>query len=242
MCIYANIYNEQKLSENQIFEKKSLDNRNYVFYLLRKELKKIGIHLNTEDINKERKISFEIHLNVNAKTFVNNGILKYIFLWETDAIIRKNKFFLRAPKPFSIHTWSDSKIQEFPFKKFYMPYPKYPKKNFKFGYRCRHNLCCMIASNKTNIVFNVNELYSKRFQLIKWFENNAPKDFELYGFNWNKHPPFLFKGGGRVQFYLFKILNYFHLLFKVKNLRPSWKGAADSKLKILSKFKFNSLI
>lgn len=48
----------------------------------------------------------------------------------------------------------------------------------------KEKLCTMIAGNKT--VHHPQELYSKRIEVIRWFEQNQPEDFDLYGVGWDE--------------------------------------------------------
>lgn len=47
-------------------------------------------------------------------------------------------------------------------------------------------LLCNISSNKSST--DENELYSERKRIIKWFSDNHPEDFELYGYDWSEFP------------------------------------------------------
>lgn len=91
-------------------------------------------------------------------------------------------------------------------------------------------LCTMIAGNKqTNAV---GELYSKRIDIIEWFESNHPDDLDLYGTEWDSLPYYL--SGNK------RILNKFPILRKLfaKNY-TAYKGRVLRKKDVLNKYNFS---
>ncbi|MBA7551029.1 hypothetical protein ES705_43562 [subsurface metagenome] len=85
----------------------------------------------------------------------------------------------------------------------------------------------MIAGHKFNS--HPLELYSERVKAIRWFEENHPEDFDLYGIGWDKY---CFKG-------MLSRLNRFNTLRKLFKLKyPSYKGPIKSKREIYKKYKF----
>jgi len=64
---------------------------------------------------------------------------------------------------------------------------------------------------------------------IRWFEENHPEDFDLYGIGWDKY---YFKG-------MLSRLNRFDALRKILKPRyPSYKGRIESKKEVYKKYKF----
>jgi alpha(1,3/1,4) fucosyltransferase len=123
----------------------------------------------------------------------------YLFTWKYDLIDKSKYFFLHGAK-----VDLNKKIIR--------------KELF---YR---KLCCLINSNlKSNLK---GELYSKRYDFIKWFEINNIENFDLYGYKWDKKNILLF---GR---------NIYLPSFFSSNL-ISYKGRANNKIKTLSNYKFS---
>ena len=87
----------------------------------------------------------------------------------------------------------------------------------------------MIAGNKK--VTYEGELYSEREKVIKWFEKNAPQDFDLYGFGWTYKI---------VKFPISAIINRIPLLKKTFKLNLKvYKGSVENKLEVLNEYKFS---
>jgi alpha(1,3/1,4) fucosyltransferase len=74
-----------------------------------------------------------------------------------------------------------------------MPEPKMEPRPF-----AQRKLCCLIQSYM--VLDKPNELFSERARAARWFEANAPKDFDLMGTEWDR---LLFPGRlSRLNFYL----------------------------------------
>ena len=90
-------------------------------------------------------------------------------------------------------------------------------------------LCALISGNKK--VSHKLELYSEREKTIRWFENNALDDFDLYGIGWDKYT----SENRYIRFLVLKVAKLSKLLTPYF---PSYKGMVESKLETLSKYKF----
>jgi hypothetical protein len=78
------------------------------------------------------------------------------------------------------------------------------------------------------------ELYTERIKAIRWFEDNHPEDFDLYGNGWDRYH---FEG----IFLGIKIARLNRLKFLTKLLRPyypSYRGSIKSKRETYQKYKF----
>lgn len=84
----------------------------------------------------------------------------------------------------SIFTWADDYIDGNKFIKcgFTVELPEKPLRLDKTAF------CTMINMNKTS--GHPLEQYSARIQAIKWFEQNHPEDFDLYGYGWDGRPSY----------------------------------------------------
>ena len=102
------------------------------------------------------------------------------------------------------------------------------------GFSNRPKFCCMISGNKRVNLFDSNELYSERVAAIRWFERNAPTDFDLYGTNWDK--PVYRKGIlGKLDKFLWREL------FSKVGMKPfpSYRGKIANKILILRENRFS---
>ncbi len=104
----------------------------------------------------------------------------------------------------------------------------------KRGWSGRDRLCCMIAGNKAPLHSSDLELYSERVKTIRWFENTALQDFDLFGIGWDgpvARQCLLGKVTNRVQRHLFSKSGKIHF--------PSYRGKVASKLETLHKYRFS---
>ena len=114
---------------------------------------------------------------------------------------------------------------------------KYIKINYSFALPAstmpvggKEKLCVTIAGNKKPKVRGGHqELYSERIRAIRWFEENHPDDFDLYGVGWDRPP-----------LKLSRILNPIKLLKILTAPRYSvYKGTVERKRPVLAGYKFS---
>ncbi len=119
---------------------------------------------------------------------LNSNKPKYLINYECPVIYPKTwddtnyKIFKK------VFTWADNLIDN---KQFYkINCPSYPdNKIINLPNESKEKFCIIVGSNKRSD--HPNSLYSKRLEIIKWFEKKAPQDLDFYGFGWNKY---VFKG------------------------------------------------
>lgn len=120
----------------------------------------------------------------------------------------------------------------------YVDNKKYIKLNYAFSFpsklsldcKQKEKLCVMIAGNKKSN--DPNELYSKREEIIRWFEKNHPEDFDLYGIGWDKYT---FNGIKPIR-----LLNRSNLLRSLfYKTYPCYRGEVVRKQAVLQKYKFS---
>lgn len=90
-------------------------------------------------------------------------------------------------------------------------------------------LCTLVAGNKLS--YHPFELYSRRVEAIRWFEQHQPEVFDLYGVGWDKP---------RVRYpkplrWLRKIKPINRLIYRTY---PSYRGIIADKLALLAHYKF----
>lgn len=217
---YYQIYNKQ----NKIFDLNAYpigENLGYPFVLLKQKLKEMNFNIDTLDIHpieQHQKVIF-LDFPSKSKYFDKLRTIKsielYLIIFESEVIYPDNwlaenhKYFKK------IFTWNDNWVDNKKYIKFFWP-NKIPEK-VEFDLTKKSKLCTMIAGHKSKS--HPLELYSEREKAIRWFEQNHPEDFDLYGIGWYK--------------YRFMPLSK---LFKINY--PSYKGQVKSKIEILQKYKF----
>jgi hypothetical protein len=196
-----------------------------------------GIDIST--IDSEPLVNYDIIFFVDYPTMDNPYFKKLVesefdnlilIIYECEIIMPANwdknnyKYFKK------IFTWNDQLVDNKKFFKYFGP-NKIPEQ-FDFDINNKEKLCAIIAGNKFN--FHPLELYTKRVEAIRWFEENHPEDFDLYGINWDKKPDLTDANiWGTAE------------AIRLKNERPdekpftSYKGPVESKKEILKGYKFS---
>lgn len=197
----------------------------YGFYLLKKRFEENDIDLSTQDINLPSESQFIIYNEMPKIKDIFSDKNNYLLIFES-GVIKPDNWNVENHKYFKkIFTWNDEFVDN----------KKYFKINFAnkipmdldFDLNKKNKLCTMIIAHKFKS--HPQELYTERLKAIRWFEQNHPEDFDLYGMGWDKHH---FKG-------VLSMLNKFEFLRKLlKPKYPSYKGAIKSKREALQKYKF----
>ncbi len=225
------IYNKQ----NGIFDSNAYpigENLEYPSVLLKQKLKEIGFNIDTLDmhpIDQYKKIIFLDFPDKDNKYFEKAKTRKdtelYLIIFESE-IIRPDNWQVKNHKHFKkIFTWNDNWIDGKKYIKFCWPNKILGK--LEIDPSKKSKLCTMIAGHKFKS--HPLELYSEREKAIRWFEQNHPEDFDLYGMGWNKY---CFKG----KLEKLNRLEFLARLFKPDF--PSYKGQVMSKNELLQKYKF----
>jgi hypothetical protein len=231
---YANLVANGAINNN-IFNSNSRDDCNHAFVLLRNELAKKGVEINTSDLNIGRDVLFEIHIDIHDRRSFTNK--KYLLFWEVNAINPNNQNKRLLKQYDQIFSWNDNWVKKNNYKKFFLPTPRYFIGNKFNSFENRSGFICMIAGNKCNRGFSFNELYSKRVETINWFEKNQPNQFELYGTDWDKPSRMISPGGGAINLLLNKLRNKF-VKYEDKPFK-TYCGAIANKINKLSDYKFS---
>lgn len=203
------------------------DNCMYPFYLLKEKFKEVSVDLSTQDINNIEDSEIVIYNEMPKILPKQKDINKsYLLIFESE-LIRPDNWDLQKHKYFKkIFTWNDDIVDNKKYFKFNFAQdiPKHINKDLSK----KEKLCTLIAGNKKNN--HSLELYSKRAEAIKWFEDYHLADFDFYGIGWKKYT----SANKYINYIIEKtrISKRFALNF------PSWKGAVESKNKTLEKYKF----
>lgn len=217
------------LVADNIFSCESSGNRDgcYEPYFLLAEM----LHGNGYDIHTQDRLSsvpaFVIHMNVQVP---GTDIPFYLLLLEPPHIYPDNCLVPTGYR--KVFTWDDTRIGDVRFIKLNLPNPlTTPEVD---GFARRDRFCCIIAGNKAAAVRDPRELYSERVRAIRWFEQYAPQDFDLYGTGWDI-PPVQPGLVGKFESRFWR-----HTL---RFLRPqpfrSYRGKVDSKRDVLRRTRFS---
>ena len=233
--VVSNFFNK-----NRIFDPKISGSGFYEE--LRNELSFFNVEIATSDYFKEENSDLIIYEN-HTKASEKNS---FFLLTESKIVIPKihTKRFLSS---FSkVFTWNDSLVDDKNIFKIFLSYDIYKPTNLvEFSKR---KLIVNISRNKYSS--HKNELYSKRIEVIKYFDKFQTSQFDLYGADWNnqfKYPAIykyvkkisLLKGFGPFLRLSFKIINALKLnKFFYENYN-CYRGQVEDKLKTLKKYKFN---
>ena len=105
---------------------------------------------------------------------------------------------------------------------------------FKIDQVERQRFCVTIASQKYSA--HPAELYSERIRAIRWFEENQPSDFDLYGTLWDR---WWLKGRlSRLNLLLSPLYRQFPGTGSSQRF-PSWRGTVPRKRDVLSHYRFS---
>ncbi|WP_417337338.1 glycosyltransferase family 10 domain-containing protein [Halobacteriovorax marinus] len=157
---------------------------------------------------KVKRVEDSFLLNLESPLVVRDS-------WDSEKLNQFQKVF----------TWNDDYVDEKKYIKVNYTY-LFPK-NLEFKRR-RSKLCVTISGNKLSNYKN--ELYSKRIEAIRWFEENAPNDFDLYGVGWDRRAfSSILRGVKRVP-RLHKLIPFMKY--------PSFCGVVDKKKETLEKYNF----
>lgn len=220
------------VNRDELFNLDSVNNRDnghYSWVILRDAFKERGYSLHTADVNADSNVACELHIDVQ---FSDNAIPCYLLMLETPQVWPANGDLEKIQKYRKVFTWNDSLVDQ----KFYIKanFPNIIKINPIDGFSARDHFCCLIAGNKAIGHSDRNALYSERVKSIRWFENNAPDEFSLYGVGWEMPEA---RSGllGKILRYLWRSigLSSFYTPF------PSYRGKLNNKSDALKRTRFS---
>ena len=206
-------------------ESEDADNFLYGLYLLKERFKHCNIDLSTQDINSPSESKFIIYNEMPRTRDILPNKDNYLLISESE-VIRPDNWNINNHKYFKkIFTWNDNFVDNKRY--FKINFSSKIPTNLNFDLSKKNKFCAMIAGHKFKS--HPLELYTERLKAIRWFEQNHPEDFDLYGIGWDRY---YFKG-------TFAKLNRLKLLTKLlKPEYPSYRGAVEAKKPVLQKYKF----
>jgi hypothetical protein len=219
-------------SNNSLFQEADPTHRfnpTFTNRLLREEFGKKGVEINTADVNTKHPVDFEIHFE--GRILHPGKVPRFLVALENPFINPLNadaKYFAGFRRVF---TWNTGfahlpNVREVCYPSHFV-IPRWP------GYEGREIFSCLINANKRFKVELPNDLYVERVSVIRWYERNAPRHFELYGLGWNK-PRHESSVAGRMKRRAQRLATQ---LFGYRPFR-SWKGELADKSSVLLRAKF----
>jgi alpha(1,3/1,4) fucosyltransferase len=169
--------------ENSVFDLKNPSNRDncfYPFHLMRNLFLQHGIEINTPDVSGSKNTTFSLDMDVHPS---HSAKPRYLLMLETPQIRAENGVHENWNNYKKIFTWNDALVDGKRFIK--INFPNNIKIQQPDGLNLREIFCCLISSNRALAVNDPRDLYKERVAAIRWFEKNAPTDFQLYGIDWN---------------------------------------------------------
>jgi hypothetical protein len=195
------------------------------FRLLQQAFQQRGYSLNTHDITPpaqaERVIYFDLPAQLPSPA---QRATSYCILTET-AVVKPENWQLAKHAHFAkLFTYCTEYVDD---QRYFLLFLARGFAPLTVNLAAKNRFCCLIAGNKKSS--HPNELYSERIRAIRWFENHAPTDFDLYGIGWDKAT---FSG-------LLRPLNRVPLARKLMAPRfPSYRGPIAAKNEVLARYKF----
>lgn len=219
------------LTRNTIFDRSSPANRDDCFApyaLLKQRLKKSGIQIDTVDEANDHNLAFEIHQDVQPAT---KAAINYLLMFETEFVKIENSDKVHWRKYKKIFTWNDDWVGGDRFIK--INFPNHIHLHPVDGFSSRDRFCCLISGNRTLVLRDKRILYPERVNAIRWFEKNAPQDFDLYGVGWDI--PVVGSGLlGKLERRFWRALGRFVALRPF----PSYRGKVANKRDVLTRTRF----
>ncbi|MDH1109310.1 glycosyltransferase family 10 [Pseudomonas otitidis] len=215
--------------KDSIFDLNSSLNRDncfFPYYLLRHRFKEFGIEIHTADLVDGGRL----YLDLDTQS-PRGGVVSYLLMMETSHISPCNGIYDKRAHYKRVFTWDDTLVDNDRYIKINFPnIISVPKAD---GYFRRDKLCCMVSSNKNLVRPDARNLYLERVKAIRWFEKNAPEDFELYGHGWDA-PAAKIGIWGKVERRLWRLAGK----FIPRKPFPSYKGRVSNKQEVLVRTRF----
>lgn len=217
---------------NRIFEinnpQVNRDDCLYSFYELKLGLAAAGYDLATSDIHTPAEAELVIYNEMPAQLPpIAQREKSFLLLFES-TLIRPDNWIPEYHQRFNkVFTWNDDIVDGVSYHKINFTH-RFPE-TINTQLARKTSLCTLIAGNKK--VSHELELYSRRYEAIRWFEKHQPQHFDFYGVGWDR---FYFSGPK-----LFRALNRIKPLGKLLAPRlNSYKGVVDSKREVLEQYRY----
>ncbi len=243
--MYIGFYNFYKTyNNNRMFTDPSSpigDDLAYPFVYLGQRLRELGHRcatIDTDDLDQFDAVVFLDHPTIlnpyfrRLKKRKGKGPLLCLLLAENPAN-RPDNYWKRSHAIFDkVFTWDTDLVDGEKYISCFLP-NRVPQP-FKIDPEEKTKFCVSIASQKYSS--HPEELYSERVRAIRWFEQNHPDEFDLYGTLWDRR---WFSGKlSRLNLFLSPLYRQFPTLGKCQRF-PSWRGTVARKRDVLRTYRFS---
>ena len=214
-------------------------------HLLKTKFENQNLQISTQDQINEASADIIIY-NLYPKTIQPNNKLKVLLALESVAVIERLSEKKYLDQFDLVFTCNDKHVDN---KKIFKINFSFDEALVNLNFPVKEKFISCFSANKFSN--HIDELYSERIKAIEYFNNNYPKDFDLFGAGWNM--PFIFPN----IYNFFRFLNT-NLLFRIiskmlnivlKNIPiiksfiyrkyDAYKGYTNNKFEELSKYKFS---
>lgn len=135
---------------------------------------------------------------------INSFNKKILYLFEPPSVAPDQYLKTKHVVFDKVLTWQDDLVDDQKYLKFFLP--QYIAIEPNLCVFSEKKFCVIMIYNKTS--YHKDELYTKRIEIIKFFEQNFKDELDFYGFNWPK------------------------------NIFKCYKGPIDDKIEALKKYKY----
>jgi len=206
----------------------SAEGVNQKWIALRYGFRSAGCELLADDELRDLAPDFELHLNARE---LRSSIPAFAILAECGLVHPPNADHELLRQYRGLFTWNSELVERGLASKIHLAHPM--GGSVIDGYRDRGQLLALIAANKSLPVREPKfDLYRERVRTIRWFEDNAPQDFVLYGYGWDKSPRLPTRLGGIVH-------QFERMLPWSPHWFPSWRGQLHDKREVLERARFS---
>lgn len=155
----------------------------------------------------------------------------HLVIFESPAV-RPDNWIRRNHAPFTkVFTWHPDWVDGKKYIRMHIP-NKLPDPR-PYSPSTAEKFCCLIASQKYS--WSKKELYTERVRCIRWFEQNHPTEFDLYGQRWDRfYLPGMLSWANPV---LARLYATFPWLPRWRRF-PSARGSIASKRAVLQQYRF----
>lgn len=216
----------------------------YPFVYLGEKLRALGHQVTTLDMDDLSK--FDAAVFLDHPTFLNpefnklkkmKGKKLYLCLLENEAM-RPDNYWTMNHRPFEkVFTWNPRLADGNKYQRLYLPNKIPPVARLEQGEQ--RKFCVTIASQKYSS--HPTELYTERIRAIRWFEQNHPEDFDLFGLRFEQ--PYFTGKLSLLNLGLHKVYEAWPSLFRKQRfpslLVPVPSVSAPSKNKVFRQYKFS---
>jgi hypothetical protein len=158
------------------------DSRRFHFDL-RHLFAEAGFDLSTQDINPPEDSTFVLYHDLPKTLPAGHEPERAFLMMMEPPVVKEAAWIERNRIPFrKIFTYHDPLLSDLRFVK--IRYAQRFPASVQFQNGLRDRFCTTIIGNKSSQ--HPLELYSKRLEVIRWFESHHPERFEFYGTGWNQ--------------------------------------------------------